>query len=111
MVDNDEYIVVLITTPSISEAEKIVNALLEEKLIACANIIENVKSKFLWMGKMEEAQEALIVIKTKKELIEKLYTRVKSLHSYTVPEIIAIPIIAGYKPYLQWISEVVICKN
>ncbi|MEM2809290.1 MAG: divalent cation tolerance protein CutA [Candidatus Methanomethylicia archaeon] len=43
--------------------------------------------------------------------MEKLYTRVKSLHSYTVPEIIAIPIIAGYKPYLQWISEVVICKN
>lgn len=108
MVNEDEYIVVLVTTPSISEAEKIVNVLLEEKLIACANIIGDIKSKFLWMGKMEEAKEALIVIKTKKEVLEKLYTKIKSLHSYTVPEIIAIPIISGYKPYLQWISEVVI---
>jgi len=103
----EEYIVILITTPNIAEAEEIVNTLLKEKLIACANIVEKVKSRFWWKGEIEESEETLIIIKTLKGKLEEIYKRVREKHSYTTPEIIAIPIIAGYEPYLKWISEVV----
>ncbi|MCX8169436.1 MAG: divalent-cation tolerance protein CutA [Candidatus Methanomethylicia archaeon] len=103
----NEYVVVFITTPNLNEAKKIVDALLEDKLIACANIVENVKSKFWWRDKIEEVNEALIIIKTKRELLKEIYVKVKNLHSYTVPEIIALPIITGYEPYLKWVNEVV----
>ncbi|MEM2136898.1 MAG: divalent-cation tolerance protein CutA [Candidatus Methanomethylicia archaeon] len=100
-----EYIVILVTTPNINEAEKIVNTLLEEKMIACANIISGLKSKFWWKNKIEETEETLIIIKTEKRLFNEINEKIKQLHSYTVPEIIAIPIVYGNKAYLEWISE------
>ena len=99
------HIVVLVTAGSKEEAQKIARGLLEEKLAACVNIIDGVESHFWWQGKIDIVKEALLVIKTKKELFNKLAKKVKSLHSYTVPEIIALPIIAGNKGYLNWIND------
>lgn len=99
------YIVIFITAKDKSEAEKIANKLLEEKLIACANILEGVKSLFWWEGKIDQADEALLILKTRKELFTRIVSTVKTLHSYGCPEIIALPIVEGNKDYLQWIKE------
>ena len=101
-----DAVVILVTTPTIDEARKIGNALVEEKLIACANIIPQVESIFYWQDKVCNEKEALMVIKTRKKLIEKIIKRVKALHSYTVPEVIALPIIKGSKDYIKWVKEV-----
>jgi periplasmic divalent cation tolerance protein len=102
---NTVHIIVLVTTSSRKEAEKIAKTLLEERLVACANIIGPVHSLFWWQGKVDMAQEHLILMKTRKDLFNKLSEKVKALHSYQVPEIIAIPIVEGLKDYLNWIDE------
>ena len=102
-----KYAIVFITAPTKNEAERISHVLLDKRLIACANIIEGVKSTFWWQGKLENAEEVLLIAKTSASLIKKLIKTVKTAHSYDTPEIIAVPIIEGYKPYLKWISEVV----
>jgi periplasmic divalent cation tolerance protein len=99
------HIVVLVTVPTVSHAKKITNFLLKEKLVACVNIIPKVESFFWWEGKIDNAKELLLVIKTKKQLLNKLIKAVKSKHPYSVPEIIALPIIAGNKDYLEWIND------
>lgn len=99
------YIVVLMTAKNKSEAEKIATALVSEKLIACANIVDNVQSVFSWQGKLDAAGESLVVMKTQKKLFQKLKIRIKLLHSYDVPEIIALPIVDGDKSYLNWVKE------
>ena len=98
-------IVVLVTTSTREEAEKIARCLLDERLIACANIIGPVHSLFWWQGKIDEAKEHLTLMKTRKDLFTKLSERVKSLHSYQVPEIIALPICVGSKDYLEWLDK------
>ena len=98
-------IVVLVTASSKKEADKIAQGLLEEKLAACVNIVEGLESRFWWQGKIDSAKELLLIIKTRKTLFNKLAKKVRSLHSYTVPEIIAIPIISGSKAYLDWIND------
>jgi periplasmic divalent cation tolerance protein len=98
-------IVVLVTASSKEEAEKIVRRLLKERLIACANIIGPVQSLFWWQGKIDEAQEHLILMKTRKDLFSKLSEKVKALHSYQIPEIIAVPIVEGFKPYMEWLES------
>lgn len=99
------YIIVLVTTANKQEAENIVNLLLKERLIACANIIGPVSSIFHWSGKMENAEEYLIFMKSRRELFEKLAETVKILHSYAVPEIIALPIVEGSEAYLGWLDS------
>ena len=100
-----EYIVVLITAKDYDEAEKIGQELLKEKLIACVNITRGIRSLFWWEEKIDEAEEALMVVKTRKNFFEKIVETVKVIHSYAVPEIIALPIIAGQEDYLKWIDE------
>lgn len=99
------YLIVFVTVSSKEEAEKIAKGVLEEKLAACVNIIDTVHSHFWWQGKIDSAKEALLIIKTKKALINKLIRKVKSVHSYELPEIIALPIIYGSKEYLDWVNE------
>lgn len=99
------YIVIFITASNKEEAEKIANKLVENKLAACVNIIDNVQSIFWWEGKPDSAKEALLVIKSNKSRLSRIIKLVKSLHSYKVPEIIALPIIAGDKNYLKWLDE------
>jgi periplasmic divalent cation tolerance protein len=99
------YIVVMATTASKQEAEKIAQRLLKERLIACANIIGPVSSFFHWSGKMEKTEEHLIFMKSRKDLFEKLAETVKALHSYEVPEIIVLPVVGGLKAYLDWLGS------
>jgi periplasmic divalent cation tolerance protein len=100
-----DYVVVVVTTTDKQEAEKIVRRLLDEKLIACANIISPVSSHFHWSGKIEKADECLVLMKSRKDLFEKLAETVKSLHSYEVPEILALLIINGSKTYMDWLES------
>ena len=98
------HIVILITTKDKKEAAKIAQVLLESKLIACANIIDGVRSLFWWQGNIDSSKEVLLVLKTKKILFKKIVAKVKSLHSYQTPEIIALPIVNGSDDYLSWVS-------
>ncbi|MGC9080528.1 divalent-cation tolerance protein CutA [Sulfurihydrogenibium sp.] len=102
-----DYIVVFITTSSLEEAKKIANHLVENKIAACINIVEKINSTFFWKGNIENYDESLLIVKTKRSLFNKLKEEVKKLHSYTVPEIIAIPIVEGSEDYLNWIDETV----
>ena len=99
------YIIVMVTTASKEEAETIVQRLLEAKLIACANIIGPVQSRFRWSGKIDKAEEYLILMKSRKDLFEKLSETVKALHSYEVPEILAVPVVDGSKAYMDWLDN------
>ena len=98
-------IVVFVTASGKIEADKIAEKLIEEKLAACVNIISGVDSVFWWENRIDRASEVLLVIKSSKDKFAKIAETVKALHSYEVPEIIALPITDGYKPYLDWINE------
>jgi len=99
------YIIVIVTTASKQEAEEIAQHLLRERLTACANIIGPVSSLFHWSGKIEKAEEYLIFMKSRKDLFEKVAETVKALHSYEVPEILALPIVKGSKAYIDWLES------
>lgn len=99
------YIVVLVTASSQKEADTIANSLINKRVAACVNIIPAVNSIFWWQGKADTTEELLLLIKSKKSKLPAIIKLVKSLHSYTVPEIIALPIIAGEKQYLNWIDD------
>jgi periplasmic divalent cation tolerance protein len=102
---DSEYIVVLMTTGSKHEAEEIVQHLLSDKLIACGNIVGPVTSFFRWSGKIERVEEFLVLMKTRKALFLRLTEVVKTMHSYEVPEIIAVPVVEGSKDYLDWMAS------
>ena len=99
------HIFVLMTTATREEAEKIARSLLNQKLIACANIVGPVSSLFWWKEKISQENEFLVLMKTSAELFEKLATTMKQMHSYEVPEIIAIPIAKGEQTYMKWLSS------
>jgi len=99
------YIVVLITAKDMKEANKIAKGLIEKKLVACVNMIEKIKSIFWWEKKIDQCRETLLICKTKKVQLNKIIKCVKSLHSYTVPEVIAMPIIGGNVDYLNWVNQ------
>ncbi len=98
-------VVIFVTAANKQEAEKIASSLIRERLAACVNIIKNIHSLFWWEGKVDISKEVLLIVKTKRRLANKLIKKVKSLHSYKVPEIIALPIISGNKEYLKWIND------
>jgi periplasmic divalent cation tolerance protein len=102
-----DEVIILITASSGDEAVKIATALVNEHLAACVNILPEVRSLFFWEGRTQDAREVLLICKGRLPLVEKLIIRVKALHSYTVPEIIAIPIVAGSREYLDWVRETV----
>jgi len=101
----NSYIIIIVTTAGREEAETIVQRLLEAKLIACANIIGPVSSHFHWSGKIEKAEEYLILMKSRRDLFEKLSETVKALHGYEVPEILVLPIVEGSKAYMDWLGS------
>ena len=100
-----KYIIVLMTASNQEEAKKIVITLLEERLIACANIMDSISSFFWWQGKIETEKEALVIMKSRESLFNKISQRIVDLHSYEVPEILAIPVVNGLKSYLDWIRD------
>ncbi len=101
-------LVILVTAGSESEAEKIAMGLVQEGIAACASIVPKIKSIYTWEGKIENEEEILLIIKTRESLFEKVRDRIKSLHSYSVPEIIALPVTNALKEYLDWIFEVTV---
>ncbi len=98
-------IVVFVTVKDKKEAKFIAGGLLKEKLAACVNIVDNIESLFWWQGKIDNARECLLIIKSRESLLKKIIKKVKDLHSYTCPEIIALSIIGGNKDYLDWIED------
>lgn len=94
---------VLLCTASEEESEKLAKTLVEDRLAACVNITA-VKSYYLWDEEFCEDKEALLIIKTEKSLVDQIIERIKEVHSYDVPEIIALPIVAGSEEYLEWVD-------
>lgn len=87
------------------QAARIARTLVREKLAACVNIVPGVASIYAWEGKVEEGREVLLVIKSRSALSKRLTARVKALHSYSVPEVVTIPIASGNPDYLRWVRE------
>jgi periplasmic divalent cation tolerance protein len=106
VVQGGEAILVLVTAASAEEAQNIARHVVEEHLAACVNIVVQVRSIFFWQGELSDEQEVLLVVKSRRPLFRRLAARVKALHSYTVPEIIAVPILEGSASYLEWIDAV-----
>lgn len=100
-----EAIVVMVTCADDAQAERIADCIVQERLAACASIGGHVRSVFRWRGAINRESETLLLMKTRSELFAKLAKRVKELHSYEVPEIIALPIIDGSPDYIAWIME------
>jgi periplasmic divalent cation tolerance protein len=100
-----ENIVVFVTTICVEEAQKIAGLLLSQKKVACVNIIKEAESMFWWKGKIETTQESLMIIKTQTSKLEDIVGIVKSIHSYELPEIIAMPIVGGSAEYLNWVGH------
>lgn len=100
-----EFVIVLMTASSQEEAERIAKSLVTEWLAACVNVIPNVVSFYRWEGQVQRDQEVLLIAKSRKDVLEDLIRRVRSLHSYTVPEIIALPLSGGSDDYLRWVDQ------
>ena len=100
-----DKIVVLITTESQEEADKISGLLLSKRKAACVNIVPKVDSHFWWRGKLDSARESLIIVKSKASVLPEIIELVKGAHGYSVPEIIALPIIDGSEDYLNWLDN------
>lgn len=99
-----DYGIVLVTTPSPTDAESIASILVEEKLAACVSIMP-IRSVYTWQGEVHRNEEWQLIIKTNLNQFAELETRIKLIHPYEVPEIIALPIVNGHLPYLKWIAE------
>ncbi len=99
------HIIIFVTAKDIREARTISQALVRERLVACANIIQGVESIFWWDKKVDNSKEVLLILKTQRKLFKKVKDIVQSLHSYSVPEIIALPIVEGNRDYLKWIDD------
>ena len=100
-----DKIVVLSACASSEEAEKVARTLVEKKLAACVNILPAVRSIYRWKGAIEDDQETLLLIKSSRALFGELRAEIQKLHSYEIPEAIAIPIVDGLERYLEWMAD------
>jgi len=100
-----EPIVVIVTCPNRAEADEIARQLVEDRLVACVNVAGRIYSFFRWEGDVARETEYMLLMKTTRDRFERLAERVKELHSYDVPEVIALPIIAGNDEYLDWVRR------
>ena len=98
-----EFVQVLTTVGNQDEARRIADALIERRLAACVHIVGPVESFYRWQGKIEDANEAVMIVKTRMSLAEKVTAGVKSGHSYETPAVLVLPILGGSQPYIDWI--------
>ncbi len=103
--ENDQMLVILITTGTEKEAQRIADVLLKHRRAACVNIVPTVSSLFWWEGKIDSDRESLLIVKTRASVLKELVGLVREVHSYDVPEIIALPILGGNPDYLEWIAR------
>jgi len=101
----EQHVVILVTVPNQATGATIARDLVNARLAACVNRMPGLCSVYQWQGKVEEAAEELLIVKTRASLVDAVAQRVKSLHPYQVPEVIALPIAGGIASYLQWIDE------
>ncbi len=105
MMNETERLVVFVTVSGEEEGRKIARLLVGARKVACVNILPGVDSVFWWKGEIDSEQESLLIVKTKAALFPEVVDLVKSAHSYEVPEIIALPIVAGNEDYLEWLDQ------
>ena len=98
-------LVVYVTAGDAAEARRIGRAAVEERLAACANVIDGMSSIYWWEGRVQEASEAVLLLKTTEDRIAALIAKVKALHSYDCPCIETLPVVAGFQPYLDWVAQ------
>jgi len=98
------YRLIYVTASNLEEAKSIGQKLVEERLVACVNILPQMSSIYRWQGKVEEAEEVVMIMKTTEQLVERTVVRAKQLHSYECPCVVAVPIVAGNPDFLAWIS-------
>jgi periplasmic divalent cation tolerance protein len=98
-------IVVLVTCPTTAVARRLADHLVGHRLAACINLLPAVHSTFWWQGKVERAREVLLLIKSTRRRFERLRRAILARHPYEVPEIIAVPLAAGHRPYLEWVRQ------
>lgn len=96
---------VYITCADLAEAERIAHSLIEERLAACANMIEGMTSCYRWEGEIRLDRETILLVKTRTERVDELTRRVVDLHSYELPCVVALPIDGGHQSFLQWVSD------
>lgn len=94
---------VYVTVPDMAAAEKIANQVVGERLAACANILPGMRSVYHWQGKIEKAEEVVVILKTPAAQFGAIESCIKKLHPYETPCIVALPVSSGHAPYLQWI--------
>ena len=102
---HSNIVVVLVTCPTLAVARRLARHVIGRRLAACVNIVPSVESVFRWNGKIEHSRESLLVIKTTAQSIERLRRALIALHPYDVPEVIALPVVAGHLPYLAWVRS------
>jgi periplasmic divalent cation tolerance protein len=100
-----ELRLVYITVPNMEEATALGRELVESRLVACVNIIDQMHSMYWWEEKIQEDREVIVLAKTRTDLIPDLIDRVKSLHSYACPCIVTLPILEGFRPFLDWVAQ------
>ena len=99
-----DALLVFTTLPSADKAAELAKVLVEERLAACANLLPAIRSIYRWQGKLQDENEVLVLLKTRAEHLEWLKLRILELHPYEVPEVLAVPVEAGYQPYLDWLA-------
>lgn len=105
MKTSSQFKIVFVTAPDVSTARRLARAALEERLIACANLVPKIESHYRWKGKVERSNEVLMMLKTTKACLPALETLVRALHPYDTPEFIVLPIESGAARYLAWLAE------
>ncbi|MDP2576578.1 MAG: divalent-cation tolerance protein CutA [Gemmatimonadota bacterium] len=105
MPDGNNVVVILVTVPDDETAAGIGRRLLEERLVACANIVSGLRSIYWWQGKLEDTDEVLMLLKAREEDVVRITARIHELHPYSVPEVIATRVVSGFAPYLEWVYK------
>lgn len=101
----EEFVVVLVTTDGQDQADAVARAVLEPHLAACVNMVAGVRSQYWWQGQLEQTVENLLLIKTRRSLLDKVTAAVKAVHSYSVPEVLALSVAGGNPDYLKWLEQ------
>jgi periplasmic divalent cation tolerance protein len=101
-------LVIFVTVPTRKEGKRLAMRLVQEGLAACVNIVPGIESHYRWQGRMEKSKELLLLVKSSSSHFKKLEKRIRQLHRYNVPEVLALPVAHGSKPYLSWLKNALV---